>query len=265
MSLFGRGSMMMARQNAAATANPLDILGLKLEAWWDADDVASFPGLSGTSIGVSAPPAGGWLDRSGNAHHLTKASGITRETAVINGRAVVRFDGVNGHVFTTTSFLYALATAEIWIVAKSDESGTGTLVSEGNTTSGAQVYRLYDDDTNNDYVFQYTNTSNVDRFINTQNRSTNDWDLVIATDRGTATGTSVEVVDVDAGTTGAYTRDGGTWTRFALGATFRSTVTLYFDGDIAEVAVLDSAASAGERTDLATYFNTKYGKSWTPA
>lgn len=262
---MSRAAVGILSSAATATPTPLTILSSKLEAWWDADDLATFPGISGGVPGGSAPPAGGWLDKSGNSRHLTTGGNPVRTTGVINGRAILRFDGVDDVMFSNTGFLFALGTAEIWIVARSDESGTGTLIAEGSAASGAQVYRVYDDDTNNDYVFQYTNTSNVDRFLNTQNRATNDWDLIIARDAGTATGTTLEIVDLDIGTTGAYTRDGGTWDRLGVGATRRSTVTLFFDGDIAEILVLDSAASAGERTDLATYFNNKFGKSWSPA
>lgn len=261
MALFGRAQIMGGRQTTGGSSDtPLTILGAKLEAWWDGAD----PEGDGT------PPANGsnpssWIDKSGNAHNLSVVGAPSFQATGLNSKGVLRFDGVDDGYAVASAFIYALGTAQIWAIAKSDESGTGTIIAEGVTTNANAVYRLYDDDTNNDYVWQLTNTTPVDRFANTQDRQTNAWDLVIVTDNGAATGTSNEVVDVDAGTTGAYTRDGPAFSRLAIAFTRRNTDTVWFDGDIAEILVLTSAASSGERTALSSYLNTKWGQSWTPA
>jgi hypothetical protein len=253
--------LMAAGGGGVAVPNPLEILGAMLVAWWDGADPE----------GDGAPPAdttsvNPWVDKA-NSHDLTVVGGSQyRSNILVNGHGVMEFDGVDDGYDSTTAFIYALGTAEIWCMFKSDESGDGTLVAEGISTNGSAVYRLYDEDDTNDVNWQLTNTSNVDRFLNSQDRqSSGVYDLVIATDNGAATGTSNEVVDVDAGTTGAYTRDGPAFNRVAVGFTRRITNSLWFDGRIAEILVLTSAADSGERTALATYFNTKWGMSWTPA
>jgi hypothetical protein len=255
--------LLMAAGASDASWTPAN-LGASLLAWYDADDTSTLL-VSGVPVTNGNTPTDGWDDKSGNGHDTTTSDLPTWHSAVLNGKGVMRFDGTNDGFFINSAFMYTNATIEIWIVAKSDESGTGALISEGNGTSGAQVYRVYDDDTNNDYVFQYTNASNVDRFVNTQNRSTNDWDLIIATDYGAATGTNLEVVDLDAGTTAAYTRDGGTWNRFSIAYSLRSTAGTFFDGDIAEIVVVSAALTGADRTNMTAYMNTKFGKSWTPA
>ena len=106
---------------------------------------------------------------------------------------------------------------------------------------------------------------NDDGFVNSQDRQTNTFDLCILTDSGAATGASNEVVDVDAGTTGSYTRDAATMNNHAVGFCRRNTNTLFLDGDIAMILELSSAASSGERTALTTYINTQFGTSWSPA
>jgi hypothetical protein len=252
----------------ALTRGPLDILGSKLIHWYDADDTSA-----NSMSGTNAPPTDGgtapenWLDKVANFDMTLGGAqlGVTWHDNVSGGAATMRFDGTQGYyVNIGGAFLNSTAIWEAWVVCKSDESGTGTVFAEGLSSSGAQVIRLYDDDTANDYVLQYTNISNVDRYLNTQDRSTAAFDLVIARDSGAATGTSLEVVDVDAGTTGAYTDDGGSWDRFGVGASVRSSATLFFDVDIAEIMFLNAAASSGERTALAGYFNSKFGQSWSP-
>ncbi len=244
--------------------DPLTVLGAKLAAWYDFTDVTVYASLGSLPATPTGTPS--MFDKTANNHDLSTGSTPLVTANQINGLPAMVFDGVADQMFTNTAFVLGLGKPiEVWFIAKSNESGTGTIISEGNAVSGAQVWRVYDDDTNNDYVFQYTNSSNNDRFVNSQNRNTNAWDLVIATDNGAGTGTSNEVVDLDIGTTGAYTDDGGSWTRFGIGATRRSTDTLFFDGAIAEILVLDGVATSGERTALAAYFNDKYGTNWSPA
>lgn len=262
MALMGRSMIMGGRQTTSGTT-PITILGSKLEAWWDGAD----PFADGS------PPVDGTVnilfsDKSGNAHDLEIRNGSpTYRSGAngLNGRGVVEFDGTDDGMSTSSPFVYALGTPEVWFIAKSDESGEGTIWSEGLTSNANAVYRVLDIDATNDYLFQLTNTANTDRILNSQDRSTNAWDLVITTDKGAATGTSNEVVDVDAGTTGAYTRDGPSFDILSVGFTRRTTNTQWFDGRIAEILVLSSAASSGERSALAAYFNDKWGQSWSPA
>jgi hypothetical protein len=243
--------------------DPLTVLGAKLAAWYDFTDLTSYASLGSLPATPTGTPS--MFDKTANNRDLSTGSTPLVTANQINGLPAMVFDGVSDQMFTNSAFVLGLGKPiEVWFIAKSNESGTGTIIAEGNAVSGAQVWRVYDDDTNNDYVFQYTNSSNTDRFVNSQNRNTNAWDLVIATDNGAATGTSNEVVDLDAGTTGAYTDDGGSWTRFGIGATRRSTDTLFFDGVIAEVLVLDGVATGPERTALAAYFNDRYGMTWSP-
>jgi hypothetical protein len=247
----------------AGVPGPIDILGAKLLAWWDGDDPSD-----GTR------PADGalvyqWKDKTGNSHVVESRNGLATgapyQTNVINGNGVMRFNGTNDG-YLGAGFMYANGGIEIWFVTRSDESGTGCVIAEGGAGLVNAAYRVYDDDIPNAYAFNLDNEANVTRFTNSQDRSTNDWDLVVVRDTGAAGGTSVEVVDVDAGTTGAYTRDAMSLTQLAVGFIRRhGSDAQFFDGDIADILVLSSAATGGERTALAAYFNDKYDKTWSPA
>lgn len=245
-------------------ATPIQILGSKLMAWWDgADPTNGTPPSNGTEVTT-------WEDKTSNNRDLTRrggsGTGATYTANVLNGNGIMRFDGTDDG-YVRSAFFYNNGTAEVWVVVRSDESGTGIVISEGTDDGVAgDAYRIYDDDSNNDYVFNLENQGGAGIFTNAQDRSTNAWDLVIATDRGTATGTSMEVVDVDAGTTGSYSRAVASTEVLSVGMSRRiGADTVFFDGDIADILVLSSAASSGERTALAAYFNAKFAKSWTPA
>lgn len=253
--------MLLAAGGGVSAVTPITILGSKLMAWYDGAD----PQGDGT------PPADGtavnpWVDKTANNRHQAQiGSGPVYKANILNGKGVIRFDGVTGIFGSVSPFIFANGGCEIWFVAKSDESGTGAIISESRHDDNGPAYRIYDSDSINDYVFNFDSTGPT-RFNNSQDRSTNDWDLVICTDNGAATGTSNEVVDVDAGTTGAYTRDSITMTLITIGGIRRAVgLEMPFDGDVADILVLSSSASSGERTALAAYFNTKCGKSWTPA
>lgn len=245
---------------SAGGTTPDTILGAKLVTWYDPDNAA------GVTVGV-ADVITALIDLAGN-NDLTNGGQPTWVSNNFNGRDIMRFDGVDDYLFMSSAFWFDLTTAEVWIVIKSDESGLGHVLNEGSTGLANYVYRIYDDDPNNDYVFNLENNAGTGRIVNAQDRSTNAWDLVIATDNGAAVGSKLEIVGVDVGTTGAYTRDtpSPALNRFSIGAKITSSpASSFFDGDIAEILILSSAASSGERTLLAAYFNTKFGTSWSPS
>jgi hypothetical protein len=159
-------------RQSAAPFTPPD-LGANLLAWWENTNPSYIIGLGTDGSIITA-----WNDQSGNNRDLARR-GLTFEptlqTNELNGNPVIRFDGVNDGLVLDPGdgggFMYANGTIEIWAVFKSAESGTGTIIAEGIGTSANAVYRLYDDDTANDCVWQLTNTANVDRFLNTQDRA----------------------------------------------------------------------------------------------
>lgn len=234
-------------------------------AWYDGND----PSTAGPTI-VPILPADAvaptqWDDKSGNARHLNNRNSTPLYKTPQAGRnGVMRFDGVDDYFYMTSPFMYANGTIEIWAVYRSNESGLGTIIAEGLTTNAAAHYSLLDVDSTDDVQFTLSNTAGVDRIVNAQDRSTNAFDLIIATDLGAAGGSNVEVVDIDAGTTAAYTRDAMTMTRTAVGYLPRSTPAVFLDGDVAEIVVLASQATSSERALLTNYFNTKFGRWWTP-
>ena len=82
----------------ASGFNPKSIA--TLAGWWDASVTSSLAQLStgDTAVAADSDPVGSWADLSGNGRNLTQSTTNNRpayKTGVLNGRAVIDFDGVN--------------------------------------------------------------------------------------------------------------------------------------------------------------------------
>jgi hypothetical protein len=84
---------------ARRRTNPLDY---SPSLWLDASDSSTmFDATTGGSLVAAGGNIARWEDKSGNANHVTQANSTmrpTRQTAVSNGRDIVRFDGSNDHL-----------------------------------------------------------------------------------------------------------------------------------------------------------------------
>jgi hypothetical protein len=82
----------------AAAFAPTDVAGLQL---WLRGDAGTFQDAARTTAAANdGDPVGGWRDDSGEGDHFSQATAAKRGTLKtgangINGRAVVRFDGVD--------------------------------------------------------------------------------------------------------------------------------------------------------------------------
>src|SRR5262245_39968698 len=86
---------------AAAAFAPTDVAGLQL---WLRGDAGTFQDAARTTAAAAdGDPVGGWRDDSGGAHHFSQATAAKRGTLKtgangINGRSIVRFDGVDDYL-----------------------------------------------------------------------------------------------------------------------------------------------------------------------
>jgi hypothetical protein len=96
--------------NQAAAAGPQPVSGMSV--WYDASDASTFTYSSSNIISQ-------WADKSGNSRNATQGTTSqqpTRQTNVINGLPVVRFDGSNDYLEFTNIFQSDTSFTVFWVL-----------------------------------------------------------------------------------------------------------------------------------------------------
>jgi hypothetical protein len=225
----------------SSSFSPADIAGLSL--WLKAD------AITGKADGDALSQ---WDDSSGQANHVTQATGAARptyRTNVLNGKPVVRFDGADDvlskNPFNTASGLYS-----IFVVAKG--SGVGFQSPVDWDTGSPRICQ-----------FRYNGAASFEAIVFSATGNSTDTEPV------TATAFSVIAlirraaeaqVYVNGASNGATARTGtpnaGLTSVLCIGA--RGT-GLFLNGDVAEVAIYEGALSDADRGRVRSYLGTKYG------
>ena len=241
-----------APSSGGSSFSPTQIAGL--QAWWDASDSST---ITSSSSAVSQ-----WRDKSGNARHLAQATGSKQPltaTDSINGLNVLKFDGVDD-IMTTSSFIYGLGACTVFVVCKGASQGSDhRIVAEGSTGSTTPMYCP---------LGNGATTVTRERFFIRDNASTQ------TTAEGTAvfldsvpkiscfkdTGSAVTLYlnSTSDATVASYTRSTTTLDTLAIGALKRTTESNWFVGDIAEIIVYNTALSDANRDLVETYLYAKW-------
>ena len=217
--------------------SPLNIPGLVL--WLKADAIIGL--ADGDAIGT-------WPDSSGQGNNATQATASkkpTYKTGIINGNPVVRLDGTDDEL--RTPFLM-LTNMTVFVVMLSEDLATGhyLLAFEGGLESNAII---------TGFTSGLVETFSVPR-ISAGAFSTSDFSLHVLR-RDVAGGSTATFKNgsqvatsgiVEAASTGAL------WIGIRNG--FPSSE--FFDGDIAEILVYNSALSTRDREAVEGYLNAKY-------
>ena len=192
-------------------------------------------------------PVKDWRDRSPQSNHFGTSSSSRRpvyRTGVVNGRAVLRFDGVDDTMGASANITGAAFT----IAAVFDDTGSG---SAERAVCGFIQGSLY--------ARQYA-TANWGVYAEVAQ------DIDGGVDVGATHQLCVAVArsasDIDLVTDGSLVnRTNGSGWPSRSGTTVGSEPTplQYHNGDIAEVVVYNRALAAGERRKLERYLGRKYG------
>ena len=234
--------------------SPTQIAGLQL--WLDAADGSTlFDATNGGSLVAVDGTVRRWQDKSGNQRHCTEfGSGPQRKAAQINGRDVVRFNGTNAQLSGTstpgagnqrTTFVVATSNTsigEILQIGAHRNGGAGFLhrasTGSGNTIIGGDLY------TNNLTISgrELPVTSAFVGCIVQESRSSFQYFHNAA---------SYPVT----GTLNSFSMNEG----YFIGA-LRGTFSFrFFDGDIGEIIIYDSALSGTNRAAVEAYLISKWG------
>lgn len=212
----------------APAFDPLTITGLKL--WLKADALAL----------ANDDPVTTWTDSSGlgnSAAQATVAQKPTYKTGIVNGKPVVRFDGVDDFmVCPAITAAAGLSAFVVWKMTTATNFGMTLVLTDGSSElrqNGANLQMLCGA---NPISGGVADTAwHVHSFTNNGSNLSELW-----TD-GVSNGTSV--TSVACGTPSIGARNAGSFP---------------FNGDIAEILLYDSSLSAGNRQAVEAYLRAKY-------
>jgi hypothetical protein len=214
-----------------------------LFAWHDAGQGVTI------DVGVSQ-----WSDLSGNGHHLVQATGIKQPllvNGVINGKPVVRFDGVDDFLETTLGATVSAHT--FFMVFKGTVSGTDLGLMRLSNTSGTQQGLTWHA---NSAIYSYHGDGS--RYVRVSGRSPGVPYIVTRLWNGGLTAADMNLwVNNTAGT--KYSTPVATFlsAKYNLGQC--STISGgYFGGDIAEVLLYNRALEQSEIDTIERWLAAKY-------
>jgi len=226
--------------------DPRQILGLQL--WLDASQIV---GLNdGDSVGT-------WSDLSGNANDATQGTASKKplyKTAIVNGKPVVRFDGVDDFLSNATlTALNGVSAATLFTVKKET---TYTGISFPFYTA-ANLYKFNVGGT------RYYRTSATEDANASSSTLWGSWTYEGMLYDGSQSGNSNRLKvrsngsPLAVGYTGTIQSTLGSGTGFYV-STYDGT-TYPWNGDVAEIILFNRAVTGADLTNLEAYLASKYG------
>lgn len=240
------------------------ITGLQL--WLDASDASTlYDATTGGSLVAADGGVARWEDKSGNDYHMTQAtagSRPARKTAIQGGLDVLLFDGVNDVLSIPTSDLSVNGQAAITIFAVGRSlstfsflinnynvatSGPGVLLALGSAghTYGVSLEGRPTQSTGS-YFFASRSFSGTDSFAAVTGKY--DGETLTPYLNG-AQGTQ------DTGPSGNLAQT----TNWSMGSNSFNGGTVFYNMNIAEIIIYDSALSDNDREAVENYLLAKWG------
>ena len=226
-----------------------DPLSLSPALWLDAADANTFyDATTGGSLVAADGSIARWEDKSGNGRHAIQASAAnqpSRKTSIQNGQDIVRFDGSNDRLGSSSAF----NPFTVISVSKSNtSSGTQTIFRQGDAGS-TFIHRL-----EGTGFRSYTNGGSFDA---TTTITPTNWNIL------TSVFGAAELNQYVNGSTGSIDSSGtrvSYLTGYTVGTRFNSD-TEALSGDLAEILVFDAALSGGDRAKVEQYLSIKWNIS----
>jgi len=270
--------------------SPTNLAGLQL--WLDASDASTlFDATTGGSLVAADGTVKRWEDKSGNARHATESTnGPTRKTSVQNGLGTLDFDGTNATLQIPSSqgslaFLHQSGGATVFVVYRPTYSPLATDLAGGfhpliETGSSSGLNPGFDLSFNNltpnsqmiDLRIYGTGGGRVRKRIDGGAPNNSFSMLAVTTDLAQSTSSSrVSLYRNGGASSGATltgtpfdngsvsTADSGrNFTISGTGTAEGASTSAFFNGDIAEIIVYDSALSDTYRNAVESYLMSKW-------
>ena len=271
-----------------AAFTPARISGLQL--WLDASDAWT---LFDATSGGSAVAANGivkrWEDKSGYARHATESTnGPTRKTAVQNGIGTLDFDGTNDTLQipssqSTFAFLHQSTQSTIFTVYRptySSLTGGDTefypIWETGSYSAiGAGVDMMFNNAFGNSQMMDWrvfgtagrvrrridggapNNSFSLQSIVTDNGNATPASRALLYRNGGSSSGTTVTGTGFDSGTisTGNASRN---FTISGSGTATGASTAQFYNGDICEIIIFNTALSDADRVSVESYLKTKW-------
>jgi len=234
-----------------AAFSPASIAGLKL--WLDASQIT---GLNdGDAVAT-------WSDLSGQSNSLTQGTASqkpTYKTNILNGKPVVRFDGVDDRLasaanFGTNNSLSGNLTTSVFVVYQKAVSNAGNVLGWGTVATSLGALGVYDD--NSSALWAYAGSNNypftpfgAGSFI------IREYHKAAGAINTTSTSRKNGTLD-NTGAASANTPNVSGSNALILGRWADYTINL--SGDVAEVLIYQGAAASVGADAIRAYLNSKY-------
>lgn len=252
------GVQTLLRRTRGSSFAPTDISGLKL--WLKADGTLWQDSARTTAVSADADPVGAWDDAGSDARHFTQAGSGLRpsyQTGEINSKPVVRGDGSDDYMTGSDTGMPSGTThRSVFIVIRPATSPAGF-------TSDV-IFWWGTNGTNEGMGWSYVNTGSI--YVLRQfswggaNVDVTVGDIAGVTKLFTGIWDGTDgIVRVNGGSeTTATQSQNTTLTGNAYLLKEPSGFTQFFDGDIAELLVYNSALTGTDLSNVESYLNSRW-------
>lgn len=243
------------RVAGAAPFSPADISGLQL--WLDATTGLYDATTGGSPVTTDGSAVARWEDQSGNGYHVTQSivnSQPTLQTAELNSKNVIRFDGSNDFLSSSSNFsITGSSERTIIIVHKRVDATIRYPISWGNSNATGYFCSL-----STEYYLRFQATTKG----YTNQGANGTWSLVSVIGAGSTLNDYDVYFDGLIATANATNNTGFTLntqsTPVAIGKNAAISAS-FANGDTAEILVYDSALSTADREAVEAYLTDKWG------
>jgi hypothetical protein len=250
----GKAGMLSRRQPA-----PNDISGIT--AWWDASDAARlFNATTGGSLVAADGAVARFEDKTANGRHLTMVTSENRpirKTAVQNGLDVLRFDGSNDRMATSSLFssFFSASAFTLFIVAKATSISTNNaniwqnaaVVSDGGNSHGFFAVRS----NSTAAAFAFNSTSGT--ATSSAAYTAGDWVVFSVLHNGASLTARINGTDATSASIASLS-----FMSFTLNLGVNGGFDAYFNGDVGEVVTYNTTLSANDRNSIESYLRNKW-------